>query len=305
MNNKLRSSILQLALLFFTPLKAAEPVTEQQNIPNDILLKIIQECPAKFRVKIREVNQFTRTSLDAPNEKQKAQEEIAFDLVLQHKIYMTYQKRHLSGTETYFLPKPKHKLPKGISDMHDWCQNGYQFPFTEEPHYQYLTNGSYRMSTADYSFRLFCFGIHNGILPLIRYTLDQHSNFWNQADIVKKLRFDFAKTNYSLTAFLILKNDVPAFEISISNQDFRNFAFGTALKNGMRNTPLHTLAKYGKEPMISWFLGKHDLLDICLHPDNLYGEDHLTPSQIAKRTDKPEDVIALFLEAEQMIRSHS
>ncbi len=279
------------------------------TLPNDIFRQFVLECPAKSRIRMRSVNTFTRDAVDKAHEAGKYLEELVFELAIHNKIYMNLRimdpiqddaNDSDSGSEepcfegSYTVVN---KLPKDIGELHNWCQNGYQLAEGEESVFECFTNQTCAMSTIDYSFRLFCFGIHNGYLPLVRYTLDQHNNFWNREKMSKQLRFDIGRENYSLSAFLILKDYGHILEFAIKNQKFCDFTFGTELKNGVGNTPLHSLAKWGKVAMIRRFLKEEKLVALCLLPENIKGDGGKDPAEIAAEIKQSPEIIDLFKRA--------
>lgn len=179
---------------------------------------------------------------------------------------------------------------------------------------------------------LFYNGIDLGVLPFVRYTLENHNSFWTRKDLRRELTFylsriavsvgnipimeknksynpnhldtqqrnSFENSSFTLITYLILKNEISLFDYMIQPPDVRNFSFGVGSKNGVGNTPFHTLGKYGSEAMIQRFLKEDDLVTLCLNVDNIQGEygqgeENLNPVQLAQKFNRPQTVIDLLL----------
>lgn len=224
-------------------------------------------------------------------------EKTVFNLILENKIYVnlmdTSNLNNRPG-HAYCIGRIVQKLPKDIEEMRSWCANGYQLGEDEKPRSEILTNPRYRLSTEHYSFRLFCYGIHNGCLPLVQYVLTNHNNIWDRKDLREELSFSMENTSFTLITYLIKRDYLDMFDYLIRNREFQDYSFGVGIKNGVGNTPFHTLAKYGSQAMIERFLKEHDLVNLCMNSDNLRGENKMDPLQLAESLGRPEPILSLF-----------
>lgn len=227
-------------------------------------------------------------------EEQLQLENLVFDLIKKNKITMNLLDRsnvHNRPGGAYCLGRMHSILPKNIEELRGWCANGYQLAEDEKFDLETLTNPRKLLSTAHYSFRLFCFGVHNECLPLIRYVLEYHNNIWDRKDLSEDLSFSLLNNSYTMITYLIKRDSIPIFDYLIQNKDFRAYTFEAGLKNGMGNTPFHTMAKYGSLEMIQRFIREKELLDICLNSVNISGEDGKSPLQLAQSLARPIEII--------------
>ncbi len=189
------------------------------------------------------------------------------------------------------------KLPQDIEELRNWCAKGYHLGENESSLARILGNSQNNSRTEQYSFQLFLYGIQHGSLPLIQYVLQYHNNFWDRKNLSRELQFSLEQTRYTMITYLIKGGFFEIFDYIIKSKEFRNFTFGSGMKNAMGNTPFHTLAKYGSPAMIERFLREKDLVDLCLNVDNIKGEKGMNPLQIAESLAKSEGILNLLREA--------
>ncbi len=151
--------------------------------------------------------------------------------------------------------------------------------------------------TDHYSFRLFCCGIQQGCLPLVQYVIHYHNNIWDRMNLADELTFFQDGHLYTLMTYLIMKDYVDIFDSLIQCKEFKDYAFGSVLKDLTGNTPLHTLAKQGSKEMIQRFLKEQDIVNVCLKSKNLWGENGMNPVQIALKEKQPQGIINILAAA--------
>lgn len=221
-------------------------------------------------------------------------ESLVFDLIKENDITMnlldTSNVNNRPGM-AYCLGSSHSKLPQNLEELRNWCAKGYQLGENENFNSDTLTNPRKLLSTAHYSFRLFCYGIHNDYLPLIRYVLEYYNNIWERKDLSDELIFSLHDNSYTMITYLIKRDFISIFDYLIQNKDFRSYTFGSGIKNGMGNTPFHTLAKYGSLEMLQRFLREKELVNLCLNSENIAGENGMNPLQIAQSVERLVEII--------------
>lgn len=228
-------------------------------------------------------------------------EKQVFDLIHSENISMNiFNRSDLDNGPSmpYCLGDPLSILPQNIEELRSWCAKGYQFKENESRRTNFLTHPDRQMSTEHYSFRLFCYGIHKGCLPLVQYVLTYHNNIWHRSELRNELSFSesfaFGSKIYTLITYLIVTDQTQIFDYLLTIKEFRDFSFGPGSKNGVGNTPFHTLAKYGSETMIERFLKEKDLVSLCLNPENIKGEGEMNPLQVAKKYERDNRIIGML-----------
>lgn len=220
-----------------------------------------------------------------------ALEQNVFQLIHDSKICINLldttekEARAWSPPYDYVSPKVK-KLPADIEEMRRWCAEGYHCAEFEEPE---------KLNEVHYTLKLFMFGVQNNKVPLVRYILEYHNNIWDRLHLSDELMFEYTdKVSCTLVTYLIRKDYIELFDFLIQNKSFIKYCFQDNLKNGVGNTPYHTMAKYASYDLIKRFQQERELLELCLSPQNFNGEDCRSPLSLAKRMHRSPEIIGLF-----------
>ncbi len=237
-------------------------------------------------------------------------EELVYDLVIQNKIYMELYKhvepKSFGGfrqlTDDWCQVK---KLPQSIEELREWCAKGYPFGKNERVSFD---NGGY--STEFYSFWLFHYGVINNSLPLVRYALDQHNNFWNpQRKLKRMLSITVFKEIPTHLSYIVENDFIEIFDFALKNEEFCKFSFGDGLlecygkgRKPIKNINLIYILKLGSKAMITQFSQDKRLVDICLNVNNINGEGKINPVELAKELGRPQEIVDIIENAIESIK---
>lgn len=259
-------------------------------------LKIVFECTTKTLTRLRGVNRFTRDVID------RTQEEFVFKVVTDRKIAL------LLDVDDAPHHRIVGKLPQNSEELTTWCSKGYPCVEGERLHDEHRTsNNLYTLwfTTEQYSFKLFCYGIHNGCAPLVSYIMGHHNNFWERKHLFQELFFSLKEEKrkqhegqkvdsyvYPLMDYFMKQDFVDIMDFAINNKELRKF-FGIGIGAG-QFTPFHSLAQYGSKAMIMRFLSEEKLVSLCLDPKNIKDRDGKYPTEIAIEGGRSQEIIDLL-----------